>query len=422
MKMKQFDNGLRVFFDKRNDHRSATVGVWVASGSKYENEKNNGISHFIEHIVFKGSLNRSGFEIAESMDEIGASYNAYTTKEYTYFYVKALDYQIIKAADILFDLVKNPRLDEKDIETEKGVILEEIAMCEDDPTDKCFEVNESSVFKGSGLAFEILGTKKTVSGMKKADFTDYLEKFYVPGRIIIGVGGNFDEEEITKKIEEYFGKDKGESYNQERKPLVYNHGIQTLHKETEQTQISMSFEGVGTEHEDLYPLQILSFILGVGSSSMLGRRIREELGLVYNIDSFLVRFTEGGYINISMGLCPSYEEKAIRETLEIVSSFKERVTERQVSIAKEKLASSFIMSREQPQSRFSATGYTLLLLNKAITDDEIIERVRSVTTEDVRKAAEKYLHIEKMNFTAVGQVEKEEKYKKIIDEFIKEGV
>lgn len=421
MKMKQFENGLRVFFDKRNDLRSATVGVWVASGSKYENEKNNGISHFIEHIVFKASKNRSGFEIAESMDEIGASYNAYTTKEYTYFYVKALDYQIIKAADILFDLVKNPRLDEKDIETEKGVILEEIAMCEDDPADKCFEVNESSMYKGNGLSLEILGTKQTVSEMEKADFTDYLEKFYIPERIIIGVGGNFDEEEITKKIEEYFGEDENTRYKPESKALTYNYGISRVQKETEQTQISMSFEGVGIEHQDLYPLQILTYILGVGSSSMLGRRIREELGLVYSIDSFLVRFTEGGYINISMGLSPSFEEKAIRETLGIVSSFRERVTERQVSIAKEKLASSFIMSREQPQSRFSATGYTLLLLDKAITDDEIIERVKAVTFDDVKKAAEKYLRIDRMNFTAVGHVDREEKYRKIIDEYIKEG-
>ena len=144
-------NGLRVFMHKRDDLRSATVGVWVMSGSRNETSEISGISHFIEHIVFKGSEKRSGFEIAEGMDEIGAHINAYTTKEYTFFYTKALNYQIIKAADILFDMIRHPRLLEKDIETEKGVVLEEINMCEDDPDDVVYEVNEASLFKGTTL-------------------------------------------------------------------------------------------------------------------------------------------------------------------------------------------------------------------------------------------------------------------------------
>ncbi len=420
MRVKTYENGLRVFFDKREDSRSATVGIWVASGSENENEKNNGISHFIEHILFKGTNKRTGFEIAEGMDEIGASYNAYTTKEYTYFYVKALDYQLIKAADILFDLFKNPRLDEKDIETEKGVIIEEIAMCEDDPSEKCFDVNEKGIFAGSGLAFEILGTKETVSGMKKEDFVSYMKKYYVPERTVIGVCGNFSEEEIEEKIKEYFEKDINTENPIKADKAPYNPDVQTLEKTTEQTHILMSFRGIPIRHEDLYPLQICSFVLGQGPSSMLGRRIREELGLVYGIESFLLRFLSGGTIDISMSLAPSSEEKAIRETLSIVSSFKDTVTERQVTIAKEKLASSFIMSREHPQSRFSAAGYNMLLLNEEITDDSIIEGVRAVTSEDVKRVAEKYFDISQMSFTAVGKVSAKEKYRKIIDEFIKE--
>lgn len=422
MKTKTYENGLRVFYDKRPDSRSVTVGIWVASGSKYENENNNGISHFIEHILFKGSKKRTGFEIAEGMDEIGASYNAYTTKEYTYFYVKALDYQLMKAADLLFDLFKNPRLDENDIETEKGVILEEISMCEDDPSEKCFDVAEKGVFEKSGLAFEILGTKETVSNMKKEDFILYMNTYYVPERTVIGISGNFEENDIEEKIREYFSSDKNTGNPIKKDELFYNPDIRTLEKSVEQTHILINFEGIGTEHKDLYPLQVCMFILGVGPSSMLGRRIREELGLVYGIEAFLVRFLDGGTIDISMSLVPSSEEKAIRETVSIVKAFSRTVTERQVTIAKEKLASSFIMSREQPQSRFSAAGYNMLLLNKEITDDEIIESVRSVTAEDVKRVAEKYFDTEKISFTAVGKVSDKEKYKKIIDEAIKEGV
>ena len=421
MKIKTHENGLRVFYDCRPDSRSATVGIWVASGSENENDRNNGISHFIEHILFKGSKNRTGFEIAEGMDEIGASYNAYTTKEYTYFYVKALDYQLLKATDLLFDLFKNPRLDENDIETEKGVILEEIAMCEDDPSEKCFDVAEKGIYEGSGLAYEILGTKETVSGMKKEDFLSYMGTYYVPERIVIGVSGNFNEEEIDKKINEYFGEDinTGNPIKTAQEP--FSAAVRTLHKDVEQTHILMSFKGIPIQHRDLYPLQICSFILGLGPSSKLGRRIREELGLVYGIEAFLVRFAGGGTIEISMSLAPSSEEKAIRESLKIIAELKDSLTERQVTIAKEKLASSFIMSREQPQSRFSATGYNMLMLNREITDDEIIEAVRGVTFEDVKRVTAEYFDISEMSFTAVGKVSEKDKYEKIISEFIKEG-
>lgn len=421
MKIKACENGLRVFYDCRPDSRSATVGIWVASGSKNENDRNNGISHFIEHILFKGSKSRTGFEIAEGMDEIGASYNAYTTKEYTYFYVKALDYQLMKAADLLFDLFKNPRLDEKDIETEKGVILEEIAMCEDDPSEKCFDVNEKGVYEGSGLAYEILGTKETVSGMKKEDFLSYMSTYYVPERTVIGVSGNFKEEEIEEKINEYFGSDKstGNPMRAEKEPFTPE--VRTLTKDVEQTHILMTFRGIPVEHRDLYPLQICSFVLGLGPSSLLGRRIREELGLVYGIESFLVRFAGGGTIEISMSLAPSSEERAVRECLGIIKNLGASLTERQITIAKEKLASSFIMSREQPQSKFSATGYNMLMLGKEITGDEIIDAVRSVTLDDVKRVATEYFDISRMSFTAVGKVSPKEKYRKIISEFIKEG-
>lgn len=421
MKIKTHENGLRVFYDCRPDSRSATVGIWVASGSENENDRNNGISHFIEHILFKGSKNRTGFEIAEGMDEIGASYNAYTTKEYTYFYVKALDYQLLKATDLLFDLFKNPRLDEKDIETEKGVILEEIAMCEDDPSEKCFDVAEKGIYEGSGLAYEILGTKETVSDMKKEDFLSYMSTYYVPERTVIGVSGNFNEDEIEEKIKEYFSSDANTGNPIKTEKAPFTPAVRTLYKEVEQTHILMSFKGIPVEHRDLYPLQICCFILGLGPSSMLGRRIREELGLVYGIESFLVRFAGGGTIEVSMSLAPSSEERAIRESLKIISELKESLTERQVTIAKEKLASSFIMSREQPQSRFSATGYNMLLLNKEITDDEIIEAVRNVTFEDVKRVAREYFRISEMSFTAVGKVSEKKKYERIISEFIKEG-
>ncbi len=418
MELITLDNSLRIFLNPVSGARSATVGVWVGAGSRYESEKENGISHFIEHIVFKGSKKRTGFEIAEGMDEIGAHVNAYTTKEYTYFYTKALDYQILSAADILFDMLKNPRLSEGDIETEKGVVLEEISMCEDDPGDVCYELTEKSIFSPSTLAMEILGSRKTVSSFKSTDIKSYMERFYVPERMIIGVSGNFEREKLLEKIKEYFGSLIFKNNPIESYEVPFKKGFALKKTDTEQTHISLTFKGIPINHEDLYPLQVAMFILGTGTSSMLNQRIREELGLVYSIDSWLGRYMGGGYIAVNMSLGAQSEEKALKESIKIIKNFKSEVTERKVAIAKEKLISSLIMSREQPQSRFSAMGYGLLLLDRFVEDDEIVERIKSVSLDNVKKISEKYLDLNSFSFTAVGRVKKEEEYMEILNSAI----
>ena len=414
MELITLSNSLRIFFNETDSLRSATVGIWIASGSRFERKDNNGISHFIEHIVFKGSEKRSGFEIAEGMDEIGAYVNAYTTKEYTFFYTKALDYQILKAADILFDMIANPRLNENDIETEKGVVLEEIAMCEDDPADVCSELTERSVFKGTTLGMDILGTRETVSSFKDSHIREYMKEFYVPERMVIGINGNFNKEEMLRKIEEYFGKTECTNNPLKGYDVPFEKCMTLKKMDTEQTHIALSFKGIAIEHDDLYPLQVCMFILGTGTSSMLNQRIREELGLVYSIDSWLGRYLGGGYITVNMSLVPSGEEKAITETVKIIKNFSDSVTERKVEIAKEKLISSLIMSREQPQSKLSAMGHNLLFSDRFKEDDEIIERIKKVTLSDVKASAEKYLDINEMSFTAVGRVKSKDEYEKIL--------
>ena len=415
MELITLSNSLRIFLNQTDTIRSATVGVWIASGSRFEKEKNSGISHFIEHIVFKGSEKRSGFEIAEGMDEIGAYVNAYTTKEYTFFYTKALDYQILKAADILFDMLRNPRLLREDIETEKGVITEEISMCEDDPADVCSELNERSIFKGTSLETDILGTRETVNSFDESNFKEHLKSFYVPERIVIGINGNFDREEMLSKIEEYFGslEDTGNPLKGEEIPFRKTMALKKM--DTEQTHITLSFDGIPIQHEDLYPLQVCMFILGTGTSSMLNQRIREQLGLVYSIDSWLTRYLGGGYISVSMSLGSKSEEKALKETLSIIRSFSSVVTERQVEIAKEKLISSLIMSREQPQSKLSAMGYSLLFTGEFADDDEIIRRIKAVSLADVKSASDKYLNTDEMSFIAVGRVKTEDEYRRILE-------
>ncbi len=407
-------NKVRVFFTPDERLRCATVGVWVLAGCKHENAENNGISHFIEHIVFKGSKKRSGFEIAEGMDEIGASVNAYTTKEYTFFYTKALDYRILNAADILFDMLTCPRLDENDIETEKGVICEEISMCEDDPSDVCYELNENKLFSPNNLSREILGSVETVQGMTKEKIVSYMNKNYVGENIIIGVSGKFDENEMREKIQSYFSFLAPQGEKESQKSLPFNTGFALKEMPTEQTHIMLTFPGVGIVHEELYALQVCAFILGTGTSSMLNQRIREQLGLVYSIDCWLGRYVDGGYTAVSMSLTPKSEQQAISETVKIILGFADELTERKVEIAKEKLISSLIMSREQPQSKFSAIGHNMLLLNRTIEDDDIIRDIKAVSFDDVLRVQRKYFTMDKMLFTAVGKVKSEEEYRNIL--------
>ncbi len=414
MKIITLPNSLRIFLNKEPHLRSASVGVWVAAGSRYEDDPINGISHFIEHIVFKGSRKRTGFEISEGMDEIGAGVNAFTTKEYTCFYAKALDYQLTTAADILFDMVRYPRLDESDIETEKGVVIEEIGMCEDDPEDVVFELGESSVFSGCGLSRQILGSRDTVKALTKSDLTDYMKKFYVPERMVIGVSGSFDEDEIITKIKEYFSDLGDTGFPVEKSEAPFTKGINLKKMPTEQTHILLSLPGIGIDEEDRFPLQMCIFILGTGTSSMLHQSIRERLGLVYSIDSWAGKYLGGGYIGVTMSLSPSSQEKALRETMDILLNFGGRVTDRQIAVAKEKLIASLIMSREKPQSRFSSTGYGLLLTGKITQDDDIINGIRSVTTEDVRRTAEKFFRLDNLALTVVGKPLKKTQYLNII--------
>lgn len=412
-------NGLRVFINKRDDLRSATVGVWVLAGVRNETPEINGISHFIEHIVFKGSEKRTGFQIAEGMDEIGAHVNAYTTKEYTFFYTKALDYQILKAADILFDMIRHPKLDEKDIETEKGVVIEEINMCEDDPGDVVYEVNETSLFRGTTLEMQILGEKETVSNLKKQDIVTYMQNNYCADKTVVGISGNFDEDKMLQKVKEYFSdmpeKSTGDGYFE----VPFKKDITLKTMQTEQTHLMMCFDGVGIQHDDLYALQVCMFILGTGTSSMLYQRIREELGLCYSIDSWLGRYRGGGYIAISVSLSPASEERAIGEIAKIVGSFSKNITQRQVDIAKEKLISSLIMSREQPQSKFSSMGYNQLMLNEFIEDDYIIDSIKTITLDDVIAVSAKYLRLDEMSFSAVGKVKSREEYERILESAVK---
>jgi predicted Zn-dependent peptidase len=270
------------------------------------------------------------------------------------------------------------------------------------------------VYEGQSLASPILGTKESLAPLKSDDFKRYMKRFYVPERTVVGICGNFDEEKILSLIEEYFGNDENTAFALSDSEPFFKECFTVKKRSFEQNHIMLSFKGVGIDHEDLYKLMVCSFILGSGTSSRLNQRIREELGLVYEISSYLSRFSGGGYICVHMSLTADSEEKGIEETCKIIRELSSTITEKELSTAKEKLTASLIMSREQPQSKLSYLGHCQLFLDKFIEDDNIIEKIKSVTLEDVSSVAKKYLDLKSASFTAVGNVKDCNFYKGLI--------
>ena len=292
-------------------------------------------------------------------------------------------------------------------------------MCEDDPDDVCYELHERSVFGGSTMSQEILGSRKNVSSFTAEAIRRYMDEKYLPERTVIGISGSFSREEFLAAVQEYFGADESKGQTVTFEELPFKPGYYLKAMPTEQNHIMLSFRGVSTGSEELYPLHLATFILGSGTSSMLNQRIREQLGLVYSVDTWLGTYVNGGYAAVSMSLGEQNEEKAITETIKIIGSFADGITQRQLDIAKEKVISALIMGGENPQSRFSSNGRTQLLLSKFITDDEIIDAIREISLERVKEVCKKHFDLSAVAFTAVGKVKSEEEYRKIVSNAIK---
>ncbi len=415
MELVTLENGLRIICSPDEALRSVNVSVWVASGSRFENVNNMGISHFIEHMLFKGTHKRSAFEIAAQADEIGAHLNAYTTKEYTHYYIKALGHHLEKACDIIFDMLTSPLLNDTDIETERGVILEEIAMCDDDPSDVCFGLLEKTLMPKQSLGYEILGTKETVQSFTADDLRAHLNRYYVPERIVVGISGCFEKDEAERIITQHLGGMKNTGFPAEFSPVTLSTGFKVKKRSFEQTQLMLAFPAVGSDNKVRYPLQVLISVLGSSSSSRLNQRIREQLGLVYSIDAWLSQAIGSGFLGISLALTPQSEQKALEETCKVLREFSDSLTQKELDVAKEKVKSNLIMSRETPHSRLAANGYSQITRGEFVCDDDIIEAINSLTLEKARELSTQIIDSSKLCFVATGKVKEAEYYRSIIE-------
>jgi len=402
------DNGLRVLTIPMPSFESATVLIMVKAGSRYENKKNNGISHFLEHMAFKGTKKRpSAIEISTLVDGMGGEFNAYTGKESTGYYIKSQASHVDLSMDILSDMLQHSLFAASEIEKEKGVILEEINMYEDTPSRRISDVYERLLYKDTPLGWNIDGEKSVVRSIERKDFLSYMSSLYSAHNIGVVVAGGINPSKTIGLIEKYFGEMKRFdtlSYDKvvenQTKPEVF-----LKHKKTEQVNIAIGVRTVSQSHKDRYPLSLLAAILGGGMSSRLFHEVREKRGLAYYVRSSSDHYQDCGNLVTTSGVDPKRVDEAITVILEEynkVSSIKYEVSSKELNKAKEFLKGHLVLELEDSRSVAGFYGSQELLEDKVDNPEEVLAKIDRVSLEDVARVAKKYLINETLNLAIIG--------------------
>ena len=381
----ELKNGLRIVVEDIDYVNSVSVGLWVENGSRNETKDNNGISHFIEHMLFKGTIKRSSKELAESIEDVGGQLNAFTGKEATCFYVKILDSYLELAVEVLSDMLFNSRFAVEDIEKEKGVVIEEINMSEDSPEDVLVDLQCKATWGEDPLSLPILGTTDTVKSFTQEEIKEYLKSHYIPENSVISISGKFDMNLIEELINKYFGywESTDKKITSYSSPEITNN-ILYKKKSIEQLHLSLTFQGIKLGDENIYSLLIINNILGGGASSILFQKIREEMGICYSIYSYISTYKNVGLINIYAGLNPSFAIDAVKVIkAEVEAYIKNGITEEKLSKAKEQVKGSYILGLESTSSRMFSNGKSVLFLNRVNEPKIILEKINAVKMENI---------------------------------------
>ena len=378
------DNGLRVIAQPLPAFRSTAVGIWVKAGSVDETAANNGYSHFIEHLLFKGTHKRTARDFAEEMDLLGGQVNAFTSKECTCYHAKVMDEQLPNALDLLSDLVINAKFDPEDIEREKGVVIEEIAMVEDSPEDMVHDLIATATFGENPLAQTILGPESNIENATRESILEYKRNLYSPANCVLSIAGSYDKERLKELAESYLGGWSGGAARERASCDASDKKHLYREKQIEQAHICLGYDGVKQGDDRLYPLSIFSSIFGGGMSSRLFQKIREELGLAYTVYSFPSSYADIGALNIYAGTSPKNMQLVIDSIAgEIDKLKKDGITDDEFAKAKTQLKGSYILSQESTVARMNAIGRGALMQNRVKTEEETISKIEATTKDDV---------------------------------------
>lgn len=417
--LNELDNGIKVIMERIEYVDSVTIGILIDNGSVNEDIELNGVSHFIEHMLFKGTKKRTPKEIAETIDDIGGQINAFTGKEQTCYYAKVLNNHLSIAIDVLADMLNDSLFLKEDIEKEKNVIIEEINMYEDSPDDLVFELLNEIMFKGTSLEFPILGTEKSIAGLNRENILDYFQRNYNADDIVISIAGKFDPEFVMTTLNTHLGSFRNEiSTKRNKVDHVYKNKIKGINKKIEQLNICLGLEGVHSKSDDIHPILVLNNIFGGSMSSRLFQNIREERGLVYSIDSHLSTFDDTGTFSIYAGLNQEYLFDVLKLVNDEIDSIKKNIiTEKELVKSKEQLKGNYILGMEGTFNRMFENARSISLLGRIETPQEVLGKIDNVTMEDIERVVNIVFNKDTLNFAYVGNIKNvestEEKIKKI---------
>lgn len=386
-------NGLRVIAEPLPHLRSVSIGVWVRAGSILESPEQNGLSHFIEHLAFKGTARRSARQIAQEMDAVGGYLNAATSKLSTTYYAKVIDEDLDLAADILADIVIHPAYDEKEMNKERSVVLEEISMTDDSPEDVAYDLIAAAMFGDQPLGRTILGPREIIEGCSREDILAYRARHYSPMNACVAVAGNFEMNQLREILEKHFGSWQGSAGELYPVNLVNRApGVLTADKDTEQAHVCLGYNGKELGSDDVYAMAVFNSILGGGMSSRLFQRIREESAMAYSVYSAPSAYPHCGDFTVYAAVSPKNVRAVVAEIDdEIEKLLKDGITDEEFRMAKAQLKGGFILGQESAYNRMNGMGSNLALLNRYISTEETIRRIEAVTRDDAQRVAEETL-------------------------------
>ena len=397
------DSGVTVVTEQMNEVRSATVGFWFDVGSRDEPDSLAGTSHFLEHLLFKGTPDRSAKDIADAFDAVGGDVNAFTGKEYTCYYARVLDDDLPMALDVLSDMIENSSMEETEFESERKVILEEIAMHEDAPDELVHDLFYRYALDGHPLGRPVLGFNDSIGAVGKDQVVDYWNDRYVPANLVVAAAGSIDHDSLVERVQDLFGRTGGHRTLREGNGPSPATGINVYKRPTEQAHIVIGTEGLHRAHEDRYAFSVLDTVLGGGMSSRLFQEVREKRGLAYAVYSYRSLFADTGIHVVYAGTTPQNAQTVIDIVLdEIGSVLDEGITDAELERAKGHIKGSLVISGEDPGSRMNRIGRQQLTTGEIASIDELIDRYDAITMEDVRRVARRIFGPNRFSVTVVG--------------------
>ncbi len=402
------DNGIPVVMEQLKNFRSVVVGIWVKVGSRNETHDKNGISHFVEHMFFKGTKKRTATDISIDIDSLGGDLNAFTSRENTAFYVKVLDEHIDRGIELLSDIFLHSTFPEEEVEKEKGVIKEEIKLVEDTPDDYIHDLFSKTIWGDTGLGQPVLGRRDTIKTFTRDDLINHVRKYYGTSDTVVACAGNFEPEHVINLLNHYLGGLRRGSEPEIFPPQTFKSEIAIYQKELSEVHICIGVEGLPYQSKERYTLALLNTILGAGVSSRLFQEIREKKGYAYSIYSFVSSYLDKGYWAVYAGTGKKRALHVVEMIIKEMKGLSNTITDMELKRAKDQVKGNVVFAMESTSSRMQSIARQEIYYKRYFTLKEIMHEIEAVTIQQVKDLANRLINEGKMSLTVLGPVKGED--------------